>query len=278
MQPDGKLLVGGDFHFVNGEMRMHLARLEPDGLLDPSLNLGTGLTGGVRGYSGAPARYLQGLLIQPDGKILLAGGFKEVNGILQSGLARLLSDGQLDPSFRPIVEESVQKGFLRPDGKLIIAGNFSQVNGETRAGLALLNPDGTLDTAFAPVPAYDGELYALEYVGVQPSGKLVAVDGGQRLRRFNTDGSPDLEFSSALKGPALGVTPEGLIVLSGGHNIVRLGLFRMFGIGIKSLPMTSMALGGSKGLPARGLAAGPRKRFGSTKAPASLLGMNLLDP
>jgi len=47
MQPDGKVLIGGDFTHVNGQTRDYLARLNADGSLDTAFNPGTTLNGPV---------------------------------------------------------------------------------------------------------------------------------------------------------------------------------------------------------------------------------------
>src|SRR5262249_8703829 len=42
LQPDGKLLIGGEFTRVNGNSRTGIARLNPDGTLDGSFDPGSG--------------------------------------------------------------------------------------------------------------------------------------------------------------------------------------------------------------------------------------------
>ena len=44
---------------------------------------------------------MQGLLVEPDGKILISGFFSEVRGVSRPGFARLLPDGNVDLSFLP---------------------------------------------------------------------------------------------------------------------------------------------------------------------------------
>src|SRR5688500_18725514 len=44
---------------------------------------------------------VQGLLVEPDGKILISGFFSEVRGVSRPGFARLLPDGNVDLSFLP---------------------------------------------------------------------------------------------------------------------------------------------------------------------------------
>jgi len=87
VQSGGKILIGGAFTEVNGMLRNRIARLNADGTLEDlsTFNIGTGANSGVGSIA-----------IQPDGKILIAGEFTEVNGQPRNWIARLLSDGTLE--------------------------------------------------------------------------------------------------------------------------------------------------------------------------------------
>ncbi len=63
LQADGRIIVGGYFGTVNGQLRTNIARLHPDGTLDLTFNPGAPVT------SGESYR----LAMQADGKILIAG-------------------------------------------------------------------------------------------------------------------------------------------------------------------------------------------------------------
>ena len=88
VQDDGKLIVGGDFLNFNGVATPYLCRLLPDGSKDASFFLGTGFNNKV--YTS---------LLQPDGKILVAGSFTQFNGTAVGRLVRLNPDGSRDSSF-----------------------------------------------------------------------------------------------------------------------------------------------------------------------------------
>src|SRR5688572_8104396 len=66
VQPDGKIVLGGGFATYDGVSRLRLARVNPDGTLDPSFDPGTG------GGSDS-SRTISEIVLQPDGKILIAG-------------------------------------------------------------------------------------------------------------------------------------------------------------------------------------------------------------
>ncbi len=90
IQPDGKILAGGKFGGVNGSPRKGLARLLPDGTTDPFFNVDLGGPSDVE---------IKTLLPQTDGAVLISGNFTSVNGMPRPGMARLASNGDLDPTF-----------------------------------------------------------------------------------------------------------------------------------------------------------------------------------
>lgn len=84
MQSDGKFVVASV-----GTSQNFVTRLTPVGNLDPTLNLE--LTGN--------AHEVRSLVIQPDGKILVAGSFTALGGTGRNGIARINTSGALDPPF-----------------------------------------------------------------------------------------------------------------------------------------------------------------------------------
>ena len=88
-QSDGKIIIGGDnINGVGGKYRGGFARLNPDGSLDTSFK------SGVDGW-------VEGVALQADGKILVAGYFGQCQGYARNSLARLNPDGSLDTAFNP---------------------------------------------------------------------------------------------------------------------------------------------------------------------------------
>jgi uncharacterized repeat protein (TIGR01451 family)/uncharacterized delta-60 repeat protein len=78
LQIDGRILLGGDFAHFNGVNRSRIARLNPDGSIDPTINFGEGANG-----------FVSALVAQPDGKIILSGGFTLFDGVPRNYLARI---------------------------------------------------------------------------------------------------------------------------------------------------------------------------------------------
>jgi len=165
VQSDGKILIGGAFGSWNGVSRWYVARLNPDGILDTSFVVGT-----------AANLYLYSMALQSDGKILIGGAFSTYNGTGRGGVARLNSNGSLDPSFTTgagiphVSQSSVDSIAVQTDGKIVIAGEFTSYDGVARRDIARLNPDGTLDTGFLASGAGPGN--RLHQAIVLSSGKI----------------------------------------------------------------------------------------------------------
>ena len=78
VQPDGKTIMVGSFISFNGLSRNRIARLNTDGTLDTTFNVGTGATGPlVIGQTIA----INSLALQSDGKIIIVGNFRAYNGM-----------------------------------------------------------------------------------------------------------------------------------------------------------------------------------------------------
>ena len=121
VQTNGKLLLGGNFTILNGAQRHRIARLLPDGSLDPAFDPGDGPQGGLRA-----------LAVQRDGKILIGGTFTSVQSVLRSYVARLNADGSLDQTFDPgegAAGGGLWRASLQSDGKVLVAGVFQSFNG-----------------------------------------------------------------------------------------------------------------------------------------------------
>lgn len=198
LQPDGKILVGGNFGLVNGESRNGIARLHADGTVDTSFNPGLG-TGSYRDvYS---------IAVQADGKIILGGNFRSFDGHERQDLARLHPDGRLDLDFTAGTSGRSVVNFVgvQPDGKIIVAGDFKSIDRRRRSQIARLHASGALDESFNPGlgaanTASSGEIHTVAF---QPDGKLIiggrfsSVQGKGRddVARLNADGTVDRDFA-----------------------------------------------------------------------------------
>jgi uncharacterized delta-60 repeat protein len=136
VQDDGKILIGGRFWSYGGVARNNIARLDANGTLDTTFNPGAGPDGEVRS-----------ILIQDDGRIIIAGYFTAYDGTPRNYVARLNVDGSLDPSFDTGTGPAsyVFRANLQDDGKLLIGGQFTSFNGTPRNRIARLNSEGTVE-------------------------------------------------------------------------------------------------------------------------------------
>lgn len=219
LQPDGKVVIGGDFITFNNTGGRAVARLLADGTVDPGFNVGTGVLGAVHA-----------LALQPDGKLLVAGLFNSVNGVPRSKIARLNTDGSVDPSFDPGTgaDSYIFSVAVQADGKILIGGEFQNYQGQPRVRMARLHTDGSLDTGFDPGSGADSYVRCLL---VQPDGRIlvggdfVTFNGTacRRIVRLEQDGSLDPGFT-LIPGAnndvlALALQPDGRILAAGDFNL-----------------------------------------------------------
>lgn len=152
--PGGKVYIGGSFTSYNGMAINRVARLNTDGTLDTSFNTGTGVTGGN----------VQTMCIQPDGKLIIAGSFSAVNGTPNIRIARLNTNGSVDPIFNAGTgaNSNIRALALQQNtGKIYIGGDFTTINGVSRPRIARLLSDGILDTAFSVGSGTNGTVYSI---------------------------------------------------------------------------------------------------------------------
>ena len=169
LQNDGRIIIGGQFTTYNGSAAIRVARITSAGALDATFSSGTGPTG-----TGTVVVRACGL--QADGKIIIGGFFTTYNGVSSNNIARLNSDGTIDPSFNvgTGANSSVTSINIQPDGKIIIMGQFTSYNGVSRNRIARLNVDGSLDLTFTPGTGANNTIFTSE---TQNDGKLII--GGQ---------------------------------------------------------------------------------------------------
>ncbi len=263
LQPDGKILVTGNFTGFAGAAWQSLVRLLPSGALDTSF-LPVTFTGG------SPAT---APVVQPDGRIILGGSFTQINGTARSRLARLNSNGSLDTSFAPsgfTATTTVGGVAFQANGQVVVAGRFTvpasfpaNSTGASYAGVPLLrlNPDGTPDGTFG---CFDSNLFGSTFLRAgnvvfdAQSRYLALVTRATSTNtsmpsvvRFNTNGTidptfhqPDLRafepgFSDFSGGApsSLELESSGSILVAGVFNsadsdgIPRYGLIRLDGDG-----------------------------------------------
>jgi uncharacterized delta-60 repeat protein len=221
LQPDGKILVGGDFTIYNGTTVSRIMRLNADGTIDATFS-STGANGLVRR-----------IILLPDGKILIAGEFTTYNGVSRARIARINADGTLDVSFDPGTGANGPVFAMRvqPDGKIIVDGTFTQYNGSSASKIVRIHTTGARDLGFTP-PVWAATLGSL---AVLPDDKiLVAV--GHQMCFLNPDGTQNSLVTLVSSGSYYDFSfdPAGRLITSGAfgtisnnqlrRNIVRFGV------------------------------------------------------
>ncbi|MEY2577871.1 MAG: hypothetical protein QOI49_695, partial [Verrucomicrobiota bacterium] len=140
VQPDGKILIGGDFTSILGVSRNNIARLNADGTLDSAFNPNAN-------------SWVRSIAVQPDGRILVGGTFTNVGGQSRNRIARLDATTGAADSFDPNANNSVLCLAVQADGRILAGGEFSGPNGiggQTRNHIARLDPVTGLADSFDP--------------------------------------------------------------------------------------------------------------------------------
>ena len=161
LQDDGKVLVGGEFTTIEGSNRKYIARFNDDGSWESGF--GSGME---------PNSSITAVDIQDDGKVIIAGGFTQINSADYLYVARLNTDGLVDSSFNTSAGPNnwLYAAAAYSSGKVMIGGGFTNVGGTPINRIARLNSDGSLDTTFDPGSGPTNWVYAL---AVQDDGKVL---------------------------------------------------------------------------------------------------------
>lgn len=235
LQADGRIVVAGVEGDDSGAGRdFALARYGADGALDAPFGSG----GRVTADFGGDVDDAQGVAVQPDGRIVVAGSVITAAGGRDVGLVRYLPDGRLDATFgrSGAVTTDVTGGtdfvravVLQPDGRIVVAG--------AAAGdfaLVRYNRDGSVDTGFGfagrAVTDFGTGLEYAYAVALQPDGRIVVTGPTQTLdfalARYTSDGRLDPGFGGGGKvitdfagdddiPSGVVVQPDGRIVVAG---------------------------------------------------------------
>ncbi|MEO6904044.1 MAG: T9SS type A sorting domain-containing protein [Bacteroidia bacterium] len=237
LQSDGKILVAGYFNFNNGISKNCILRLHSNGSIDSTFKPSLGANS-----------FVWTTLIQPDGKILVGGYFKDTVGAISvNNIARLNLDGSLDTSFHTGTgtDNVIYALGLQKDGKVLIGGSFKTYNGLTANSISRLNSNGALDNTFnSGAGIVVG--HSIKNISIQQNGKIII--GGQfsnfngttvnSLVRLNIDGSVDNTFKNDLGArnksiATASIQKDGNIVIGGSftdyNGIGRNGIARVNG-------------------------------------------------
>jgi len=258
LQPDGKLVVVGNFYYSGNASRRSIARFNTDGSLDTSfvpyysenfimtavavqpdgkilVGTNSGVTldrlnaNGSRDTSFSNSyrnqnHFIRDIAVLPDGKFVVSGNFSGERLFLFN------ANGSQATFASPFPNGEIKKVVIQPDGKFVIGGAFTSLGSNLRVGVARLNADGSVDNSFNPIGGANG---TVNDVDVQVDGKVViggdftGVNGSltqKYVGRLNTDGTLDTTFvqNQEINNPILDVQiqPDGKILAVGGFTLI----------------------------------------------------------
>lgn len=220
-QSDGRIIIGGRFTTFNGTPANRLARLNADGTLDSSFNIGTGPAGTANDV-------VQQVVLQPDGHVIVAGQFTTFAGLSRPGLVRLLGGGGGGGGGAPA-------GSVRP----VAHWRFDEAPGATTAADSAGTFDGTLSATGA------------SFVSGGRAGNALALDkaadGHVNMGNvLNLAASGTFSFVAWVKTNP-GDTTDNLIVLSKVAAGVRNGYFMVVNttVGLLTATKAHFVIGGT---------------------------------
>jgi uncharacterized delta-60 repeat protein len=231
-------------YFLEGTLR----RLNTDGSEDNTVTFSLPVPGKVAAIA-----------LQSDGKAIVSGDFKYLNGTTLPTIGRLNTDGTTDATFVTGTGFSSRPSELRvqADGKILAFGSFTSYNGTSRPNLARLNADGSLDGAFTP------SVSNANSIELQADGKILVLGGSMGINgfgrtgvaRLNSDGTLDSSFNPVISSPtvwAAVVQPDGKIVFGGTfgtiNGISRPNLARLNADGSLDATFTPTGIGNTHAL------------------------------
>ncbi len=239
LQPDGKIVIVGAFTTVNGLPYKYIVRLNANGTIDDSFNIGTGFST----YVNSNYKFASAVAIRPDGKILVGGDLMQYNGVYKNSLYLLNPDGSVDESLTldpSIGQPSISKITLLAGGEILIATQFF-------SNIYKLLPNGTRHaTHFQEMLTFGSNTSPASNTVIramveQPDGKILiggrftTVEGLTRrdFIRVNIDGTLDNSVSATgFNGPSalLDDTRTGVssILLQEDGKIILGGDFRKY--------------------------------------------------
>lgn len=218
-QPNGGLIVAGDFLKAATVSRQYILRLQADGSLDaawhPSAN-------GV----------ISALATNAAGDVYAGGFFGAFDGVARTYLAKLAgADGTVDATWNPQSNGSVNTLAVDTDGSVYVGGGgFSTIGGQSRNYLAKLAGSGTGAADAAWNPAANNSIYAFALDGAGNlfvGGDFTSIGGQSRNRvaKLTTTGSG---AADATWNPSANTSVYALAIDSSGKLLVG-GRFSSFG-------------------------------------------------
>lgn len=197
IQSDGKLVIGGDFTSYSGSARNRIIRLNTNGTIDNTFNIGTGFNQSV---------YV--VKVQPsDQKILVGGNFTQYSGVSKNRIVRLTTTGLLDAFNNTGANDIVRDIAVQSNNsRILVGGDFTTFNGSNRFYavrlLILGGVDSTFSTTTPTTTPINGPVYtikqSLDGTGdIYMGGEFTVYRGDEvgRIVKLNSTGTRITTFT-----------------------------------------------------------------------------------
>jgi uncharacterized delta-60 repeat protein len=151
---DGRIVLCGQFTSYNGVSARGLVRLQSNGAIDNTFNIGGGAQWIATTETSSFFPFVEAIEEQVDGKLLIAGTFEAFNGTALPGIASLNPNGSVDVSFTPPARrQKFARGVARlarqSDGSFLLSGPYSFPN-QNEPGLIHINSIGGIPVVGSP--------------------------------------------------------------------------------------------------------------------------------
>jgi uncharacterized delta-60 repeat protein len=228
IQNDGKIIIAGGFSSFNGIPRNKIARLNADGSLDASFT--SGLDAGGLVCTDDCSGSINNVVLQTDGRIIIAGGFFSYNRISRNSIARLNNNGSLDLSFDPgkgvvVGEGGIAALTVQADDRVLIGGSFTNYNGVGRNRVArLLNSFPTNISSIAQSPNLSAQLFPNPFINELAIKFSTSPKGIYEIQLYNNVGIALRSYKT--KNQLININLKDLnsgiyyLKINGGQNIL----------------------------------------------------------
>ncbi len=175
MQADGKLILVGTFSAFNGVPANRIVRLNLDGSVDNSFNVG----------SGANSEIISIRYNATTNKIVIGGTFTSFNGKTASGVNLLNADGSNVTTFNAQAITGGITNFVGQlnNGKIIVSGSFNKYGDYLRQGFMVLEANGQLAVGYNNTGGFQGNIYDMVENTTSTGSQVILVGD---ILRFNS--------------------------------------------------------------------------------------------
>ena len=210
--PDGSLIVGGYFGYINGQPRRNLARILPNGEVDPD-------------WRPEPDRSVTALAVDAAGNIYVGGNFFEIGGQVHYYISRILAGtgGQVDPLWPASLY--TLGGYPK---RLLVSADGSAIYAAMPGTVRKISSSGVLATEWGM--QLRGDVYDIALGGdgnlYVAGSSLFPVAGQWRLLRMSADGVGEVDTTW---NPQPSDRVDTLSVDQSTHSLIVGGAFTQIG-------------------------------------------------